>query len=149
LNKKAQFAIEHILVVAFGLLIIIPIVYFFYTYSIGQVEEVSHTQISKTGNDIINNAEAVYFMGKPSRITLDVNMPDMVHNITIMGNKEIVFFLNAIGGDYTEMAFIANVPISGVYLNSTSTRCDEVCWSPGLKHITVESLGDEVAVIIK
>ena len=147
--RRAQFATEHILVVAFGLLIIIPIVYFFYSYSIGQVEEVSYTQISKTGNDIINNAEIVYYMGKPSRITLDVNMPDKVMNITILGNKELVFFIDVGKGNYTEMAFSSNVPIAGPYLAKTGVPCSSPCYSAGLKHIITLAEDTNVSTIFK
>ena len=149
MSKKAQFATEHILVVAFGLLIIVPIVYFFYTYSIGQVEEVSLTQINKMGNDIINNAETVYYMGKPSRITLDVNMPDNIENIVILGNKELVFHIDVGMSNYTEMAFSSNVPIVGPYINKTGIMCNTACYSPGLKHITAISQGTNVSIVFK
>ena len=146
--KKGQFAVEHMLVVAFGILIMIPIIYFFYSYSVRQVDEVAMTQLNRMGNDIINNAESVYYMGKPSRITLDSNMPGDVRNITIMGNKELVFKVTY-KDTLSDVAFSSNVPIVGPYLNQTDTKCDSSCYSPGLKHITMISNGENVSIVFR
>ena len=145
---RGQFAVEHLLVVAFGLLVIIPIVYFFYNYSVSQVDEVSMTQLNRMGNDILNNAESVYYMGKPSRITLDTNMPSGVKNITVLGSKELVFWATY-NGKVSEVAFSSNVPIGGPYINETGTKCNYACYSAGLKHITLISQGENVSIVFK
>jgi hypothetical protein len=148
LPDRGQFAVEHMLVVAFGILIMIPIIYFFYSYSVNQMDEVTMTQLNRMGNDIINNAESVYYMGNPSRITLDSNMPAGVRNITIVGNKELVFKVTY-KDKLSDVAFSSNVPIVGPYLNETNTNCNSVCYSAGLKHITVISQGENVSIVFR
>ncbi len=148
MTDRGQFAVEHLLVVAFGLLVIIPIIYFFYNYSVSQVDEVSMTQLNRMGNDILNNAESVYYMGKPSRITLDSNMPSGVRNITVLGSKELVFWVTY-NGKVSEVAFSSNVPIEGPYVNETDTSCNSACYSAGLKHITLISQGENVSIVFK
>jgi len=148
LTGRAQFAIEHILVVAISIMVIIPIVYFFYNYSVSQMDEVSMTQLNRMGNDILNSAESVYYMGNPSRVTLDTNMPGNVVNITIMGNKDLVFKA-LFNGRLSDVAFSSNVPIVGPYINETGTRCNNGCYSAGLKHITMICQGDNVSIVFK
>lgn len=148
MSDKAQFAVEHMLVIALGILVIIPIVYFFYNYSVSQMDEVSMTQINRMGNDILNSAESVYYMGKPSRVTLDTNMPPGVNGIYILGTKEIVYNFT-FRGKYSDIAFSSNVPIAGPYANETGTPCSSACYSPGLKHITMISEGENVSIVFK
>ena len=145
--KKAQASAEYILVLALILLIIVPTIYLFYSHSHKSSEEIKQSQVNKIGTDIIDAAEQVYYLGKPSKTTLDAIMPDGVEKIEIWHNQEIVFFLN----DGSELAFKSRVNITTDNLCTEQTeRChynfNKTISSQGLKHITIEARGDYVVI---
>jgi len=79
--KKAQASAEYILVSSLILLIILPTIYIFYSYSNKSSEEIRQSQVNKVGTDIVDAAEQVYYLGEPSKTTLDAIMPDGVEKI--------------------------------------------------------------------
>lgn len=81
--KKAQFAMEYILVIAVLFVMLVPGIYLYYSYSQTSLEQIASTRVSDIGNSIINNAENSYFLGKGSRITLDVSMPTGIVDMKI------------------------------------------------------------------
>jgi len=145
--KKTQASAEYILVSAVILLIILPIISIFYSYSHESNEEIRQSQVNKIGIEIVDAAEQVYYLGESSKTSLDATMPDGVEKIEIWHNQELVFFLN----DGSELAFKSRVNIT------TDQECTEqierchynfkkTVYSQGLKHITIESKGDYVII---
>ena len=82
--KKTQASAEYILVSAVILLIILPIISIFYSYSHESNEEIRQSQVNKIGIEIVDAAEQVYYLGESSKTTLDATMPDGVEKIEIM-----------------------------------------------------------------
>lgn len=144
MKKRAQAAIEYLLVGAMVTLIILPTMYIFYAYSQRSNEEIRQSQLSKVGTDIVDVAEQVYYLGEPSKVTIDEVMPEGVIGIEIWENQELVFFLK----DGSEISFRSKVNIT------TNQHCIGRCYgtfterfhSPGLKSIIIEAKEDHVFI---
>ena len=144
MKKRGQAAIEYLLVGSLVTLIIIPTLYVFYGYSQSSNEEIRQSQLNKVGTDIVNIAEQVYYLGEPSKVTIDAAMPSGIVGIEVWKNKELVFFLN----DGSEVAFKSKVNIT------TNQLCIGRCfgnftkkfYSPGLKSIIIEAKEDHVFI---
>jgi hypothetical protein len=148
---------EHLIVVFLSILLLIPIINLFYSYSTKQTDEMVSNQVLQIGSRAMDNAETVYYMGSPSKITLDENFPAKIKNISILrngDNYEFVFYLE--GG--FEVPFYSDVPIQGPFYSDSSAsnlckiRSDKgkACYSSGKKKLTVlaETNGN-VSIIIK
>jgi len=135
---------EYLMVGALVTLVILPTMYIFYAYSQTSNEEIRQGQLNKVGTDIVDVAEQVYYLGEPSKITIDETMPEGVIGMEIWRNQELVFFLN----DGSEIAFMSKVNIT------TNQPCSERCYanftqrfySPGLKRIIIEAKEDHVFI---
>ncbi len=78
MKKRAQAAIEFLLIGSLITLIFLPTLYVFYAYSQTSNEEIGQSQLNKVGTDILDIAEKVYYLGEPSKVTIDATMPDGV-----------------------------------------------------------------------
>jgi hypothetical protein len=151
--KKAQSSIEYIMIISFGLLIMLPITYYAYSYASGQTDETVHSTLKGIGDQIADTAEQVYYLGAPSKMTIEANFPDTVKDITILGQKELVFHF---GDKRNEIVFISKPPIVGPYLvtNGAGNECPlsginaAACWSKGNKQVTLEANSDNTVSII-
>ena len=90
LNKRGrparvlgQASAEYLMVVAIGMVIILPMIYLFYTHSWGEIERVKLQQIDDICNRIMDNAESVYYQGSPARITLTESFPDGIARMEV------------------------------------------------------------------
>jgi len=146
--EKAQAATEYLLIGGLIILIILPAIYVFYSYSHQSNLEMKQSQLNKVGTDIVDLAEKIYYLGEPSKVTLDATIPEGVVGMEIWGdheNKELVFFLN----DGTQIPFKSNVNITSNNL-CTGERCyynfSEEFYSSGLKHLIIKSEGNNVLI---
>ncbi len=85
-NSKAQAATEYLMITGFVMMILIPLVYIVVEYSQGSSGEVAEAQLQRIGTKIMENAENIYYFGNPSKITLEVNMPEGVRGMGIYTN---------------------------------------------------------------
>ncbi len=139
---------EYLLVAGLVMLVILPSIYIFYSYSHRSNEEIRQSQLNKIGRGIVDAAEKVYYLGGPSKTTFDATMPDGIINMEIWCNQELVFFL----ADGSEVSFKSMVNITTEISNYNGRRCydfTEEDYSPGLKQIIVEANGDNVLVKIE
>ncbi len=139
--RKGQVSLEHLIMVAIAMLTLLPVIYLFYNYSKESTSEVNFASVNNLGNKIINRAESVYYLGEPSKLTLEENMPLAVQNIAILQDSinniyELVFTLD---GNETAV-FSSDVPISGDFTDTSVSQ--------GTKTITIESLGSYVNITI-
>lgn len=125
-KKRAQAAVEYVMVAAFALLIIIPATYFFYSYSHSAQQRINEAQLSKLGRDIVNNAESIYYHGYPSQITLEEQMPAGIRHIEVYRdwNKKVneLNFRYYSGNGYAENSFPSRINIMGFFENTSWTE---------------------------
>ena len=148
--RKAQASMEYLLVAGLIMLVILPSIYIFYSYSHRSNEEIAQSQVNRFGTQIIDAAEEIYYLGGPSKTTLDLTMPKGVRNMEIWCNQELIFFL----ADGSEIAFKSRVNITtNIPADDASSRCcynfTKEDYSPGLKNVIVEAKGDNVLVRIE
>lgn len=145
MKKRGQFSFEYLLVVGFALLIVIPLTYYGYVSFQESRTEVNVASVNKIGYEIINNAKSVYYLGKLSRVTLELNFPEGIENMTILEDtstetSEHIYYLeiDILG---SEMLFRSDVPLSGTFTEEN--------FNPGLKNVRLQYLTDSVEVSIR
>jgi len=124
-QAKAQSSLEYLLVVALTFAIIVPTTYLFYNYSKESSQQITDSQITKLGRGIVDSAETMFYSGKGSKTTLDVNVPDNIASAVIIDGRELVFNVTTSSGS-SEIVFFSSV-------NLTSSNCNvNVCSIQGL-----------------
>src|SRR3989338_9153645 len=113
MEAKAQVAMEYMLVLALILIVIVPATYVFYTYSQSSVRQIDEAQLTRFGQDIITTAENVYYLGSPSAIVVEGQMPSNVRDIKVIsdisqGVNELVFYVDR-DSKLTETVFSSQV----------------------------------------
>lgn len=132
-SSKGQVALEYMLIIGFALLILGGVVVFAYNYTLAARETGNVAAASTAVNNIVESANLVYAQGYPAKVTIIVNVPQNVGNITI-SNKVIKMRINVKGG-ITEIAGTARANLTG-----------SLPASPGYYKVQIQSLGDAVNV---
>src|SRR3989338_4087293 len=91
MHKKAQPALEYLMITALVLGIIVPTTYLLFRTTSESNVKILYSQISQIGNSIVDTAETVFFSGEGAKIVLEVNMPKGITNAKILANRELVF----------------------------------------------------------
>ncbi|MFC1741327.1 hypothetical protein ACFL3V_02220 [Nanoarchaeota archaeon] len=102
---------EYLIIVGFVAVIVIPMILIFYTYADRTQDEVVSNQVQKIGLKIGDSAEAMYYLGEPSRTRVRAYFPKNINNITI-GNNEITFMIRTKSG-LDHIVIYSTVPVSG------------------------------------
>lgn len=131
-GKKGQASIEFFVTFSLAFIILLPIIYLFHNFSTKSSVNIAYKQINILGNDIVNAAEATFYMGNPARLTLQGSFPPGLTDIEIIddwsnGDNELVFHFE----DGQTMAFFSDVNINATI--------DVEDYSPGIKHILFET----------
>lgn len=131
---KAQVSMEYLIIVSFVVVLIIPMLVMFNKYSDETEDNIITSQANQIGRKIVDAAESVYYLGKPSKNTLKFSFPKDISNITI-GNNELVFFMKTkVGVD--EVVIYSPVNITGA-----------LSVNRGIHYVVIESKGDYVNII--
>ncbi|MFH1328602.1 MAG: hypothetical protein ABIH76_07175 [Candidatus Bathyarchaeota archaeon] len=126
--KKAQISMEYLVIVGLVFVITVPLIIIFQTHSQNMNDDIISNQIDHIANKILDSAEAVYYLGEPSKTTLRVFFPNRINNITISG-YEITFQVKRHNG-LDDVVKLSSVPVNGT-LPTTS----------GIHNIIIESRG--------
>ena len=132
---RAQASFEYTLTAVVILSIVIPAAYLLYSSSHRYNEEVILAQANKIGQEIVKASESVYFMGAPSRIVLEENMPPNIVGMNVLFDEinnvyELIIRVQT-GTTITELSFPSDVPINSFF--------DKKVFSEGKKNIRVEA----------
>ncbi|MCD6589737.1 hypothetical protein J7K74_00945 [Candidatus Woesearchaeota archaeon] len=110
MSRKSQAAIEYIVVIGIALALLLPAVYMFMRTTQRTSETTSSYQLARIANELVENAKAVYAMGSPSWITMEITLPDSFKNATVINGEELVFsFLS--GGIISEIVVYTDIPL--------------------------------------
>lgn len=156
-SKKAQAAMEYLMIAGFVMLIMLPLVYLVYNYTQESSADIVNAQITKLGRDMINNAESVYYFSNPSKITLDFNMPRGVLNMSVHQNDQAVSncvkctelrFLVQQKDVKQLLAFGTNIDIRTELYDGASKASvfNSTAFSEGLKHFNIQAKKDHVLI---
>lgn len=140
-QKRAQSAIEYILIVAFALLMIIPATALFYQYSSDSQSSVIHSQVNKLGSELVSTAELMYAVGENSWQTIELSFPANVLSVIVYNDSVSELAIRYEDGLVSEAIFFSD----NSFFNSTSSDCTAGCTIPikeGPTKIRIESLED-------
>lgn len=111
-TRKSQASLEYMVILAFTLLILLPAFYIFYSFTSQSNQQIADAQIDTIGTSIIENAQFVHYAGESSKVTLDLDLPTNVQNISIVANRELVFKILSEEGEKNLVFFSDVVPLS-------------------------------------
>ena len=78
MRKKAQFAMEYLLVVAFSIVLTIPLIWYLYVGYEGVRQDVHVEQLAEVARELAFQSEKVYYQGPGSRSVLIASFPQGV-----------------------------------------------------------------------
>lgn len=87
---RGQIAMEYLLVAGFAFVLLVPIIIIAYTQSAQFSTDVTAAQVQKVGSTIVDNVNAAYYAGPPTKRTLRLYFPEKITSITI-ANSSIIF----------------------------------------------------------
>ena len=102
---------EYLIIVGFVAVILIPMVIVFYTYADNTEDAIVSNQINKISLKIADNAEAMYYLGEPSKTKIKAYFPKNIEDITI-ANNEVVFTVKTKSGS-DEVVVYTPINITG------------------------------------
>jgi hypothetical protein len=128
--QHGQVSIEYILIVAFTFAILIPGIYFFYTYTQSSSAGVASAQYGKLGQEMLDTAIRTVAQGEGSWLTLDANVPDGLADIVVAdsGSELVIRYQTPVGP--SEAVFFSEVNLSA---RTTSPATDGSVF-PGPPH---------------
>jgi uncharacterized protein (UPF0333 family) len=112
-QKKAQIAMEYLMIMGFVLAALSPLIVVYYVYTQGSTEELTASQLSKIAKEVVDSAEEVYYLGEPSQISMRVYVPGKLEGAQISG-KQFVLLLQTQNGP-AEIVETSAVNISGSF----------------------------------
>lgn len=145
--RKAQSALEYMMIIGLSLLIIVPSTYFFLSYSAGSSTQIIDSQVLQMGQTIVSSAATVYYSGRDSKLTIDVTMPNTINNVYIIGNTELVMNVTSQNG-YSELIFVSEVNISSDSCSGNFCYLDDLS-TGGLKKVQLRSIDNGNQVLIQ
>ena len=114
MNRKSQASLEYLFVIGLVILIIAIASAMFFMKSYETSKQTDDQLIEIIATDILVNAERIYYASPGSTLLLNYEIPDIVHNISVVNNHELVF-VTATSGVYSEKVYYSTVPITGVF----------------------------------
>jgi len=112
---KGQISFEYLVIVGLALLVIVPALLFFLTFTRGGDDSVTHARVAEIGSEMIAVSSEVFALGRSSWLTLDTSIPESVENITIINNTnspdELVITYRTKNG-LSQGVFFSKVPLS-------------------------------------
>jgi len=132
-KKQAQVSVEYVFVIAFVLMMIIPLTLIFYNQISNTNNQVALYQLDKIAKKIVDSSESVYYLGEMSKTRIKFYMPQGVEQ-AIIGNNEIIFKVKTNRGQ-TDITHSTLVNLSG-----------NISVTPGIHYVVIESKGNYVLV---
>jgi len=108
---KSQVSVEYMMVMGFAALMTVPLLLIYYAYSSDTNDSVAASQALQISRKIIDSAESVYYLGKPSQTTLKLNFPDRIESVSL-ANRELTFKIKTKEG-ITDIVQVSSVNMSG------------------------------------
>ncbi len=111
MDRKAQASMEYLIVVGVAFLVMIPTIYFFFSYSKDSGQEISTSQLDSIGREMVQTAETLLYSGSGSKTTMKLSIPQGVQHAFIVDQREIVFNASTAIG-YSELVFFSRVNLT-------------------------------------
>lgn len=132
-RKKGQVGIESMILIGFVTFVIISVFGLSVFYS-GQVkDQIRSNQVENFAVQLIHSAESVFFAGEPSRVSVNLYLPEGVTDIEV--NSTYLIVSTHLNSGENRRGYVSRVPLSGV-ISST----------PGTKKLSLRATSDCVLI---
>ncbi len=134
-NRVGQVSVEYTLIIGFIVVALTISVGVAFTYASSAQYQIKLNQIDKIGKKIAETADSIYYLGQPSKSTIDLNMPDGVREIIIDREKSpnyIKFRSKGPNGDAFAVYYVR-----GLIYNNGQPLNDTRFTRAGLKRLVV------------
>ncbi len=125
-KSRAQVSVEFLMITGFVLTILIPLSVIYYEHLNTMTSEVKGTQLSQLAKDITSKAEEVYYLGSPSKITINAYIPSGVTEVDVYPS-EINFKLRTASG------------VNDIFSTSKVNLTGSISPNEGVHKITIEA----------
>jgi len=86
-----QVSVEHLVLVGLALGLLVPAIYFFFSYNQGSQLAMTAERINVIGNEMVSTVKETFALGSNARESLVVNMPKEVSRVYVLEKRELVF----------------------------------------------------------
>lgn len=124
---------EYMVVIGFVTFIVMVLLIQSFFYKRQVERQVSTTQAEQIVKSIIDTSEQVYYVGKPTKTTLKVSIPDGVQSLDFVNGTVLMRIATQSG--VSDITYPSKVNITG-----------NLSANPGIRYIKVESRGTYVWV---
>jgi len=95
-SLKGQISMEFMLISSIALLILIPTISVFFSFSQNSADDVQNAELGDVSRKLVNNFIYIYYQGEHSRIELEYGLPDKIEGMRIdtdwrLNMSELVF----------------------------------------------------------
>lgn len=132
---KAQISTEYLIVVSFALMVLVPFALYLQDVSRRFSEDNSLTIASNSVKRIGQIADWVYSQGEPSKLKIQVAVPNNVENISFI-NKIIIWKVRTSAG------------ISDVYYTCVANLTGSLPTNPGYYYVLVQAIENGVNISV-
>lgn len=137
-TRRGQASMETLSIFALLFIILIPVLFVFYTYASSASDQMRQNQIAVIGNDIVAAAETVHYLGQPSRIMLTETFPSGISGLNASGSE--LWFRLSEGGDLSFITSSEEIKLEGSFEGAD--------YSQGEKNILLQAGQDKVNITI-
>jgi len=141
MGKLAQISMEYMMVVAFTLIMVIPMLAIYGMERQGINDSINTKQAENIARKIVDSAETVFFLGKPAKTTLKVYIPNNIDSVEI-NDYEVVFKVKIVAASG---GFIINDIVGSSQVNMTGNITSD----PGLHFIEIAADDNVVNITTK
>ena len=134
MKKRAQIAVEYIIIITIAMSIVIAGTYFFRSYLFESNDRILESKLADVSSQIMVKARKMYYYGAPSKSVTSVNMPSQVDQMFIASfldndpakDEYYIGYLIRTSNGVREITFQSDIPI----MVATPTDCSaipEIC----------------------
>jgi len=133
---KSQVSIEYLMVMGFVVVITIPLLLIYFTYTSDSKDEIISSQVLQIATKIVDASEKVYSLGEPSQTTIKVYIPAQIVNASLK-DREVLFNVSSRAG-ISQIVQVSSVELTG-----------ELPVTQGLHTITLKAKAGNVDISYK
>ena len=112
--SRAQISFEYLIIVGLAILIIVPALFFFLSFTSGGEDAVTHSRVGEIGTEMIRSTNDVYALGRHSWLTLDLILPEEIESISMYSgddsNEYVITYLTSHGS--SSAVFYSSTPLN-------------------------------------
>lgn len=129
-SRSGQVSIEYLIIVGFAFLLLIPLILLYYQSQNDISAQITSSQSDRIANEIVDAADAVYYLGPPTKKTFKAYLPEGVREVIIEDNYVLM----------------KTMQLQGSPRSSVANLSGNLSPYPGLHIIKVEAVGAGVEI---